>query len=514
MTPQQTIDLPARARITLVYDKRLGTWFNATWTKPTTFQFIMDGAIVDLTVSQRKNIWQAARHAGERIASEPDAPVDVLFVLAAMALLEEEPDQDVLMVAARFGQGDLNYQSDPRTVRLRDSEVRELVQSAISRRVNLEVPSNGWNIARALIMFGQELWKLKGDDARFYGGIDWTQDIAKFHVLMNGAGIVACTRKLQQSLPVPVSDRREALPDWLALAQGPEPIPPEIIPDGLGCDYKDNPLVKENTDRGFDLPYEQGMILHTMSKTLLETADRPFPRYIGRMLEIAIDYRLIGQLAPWGIAAFRVIPHRRGLWIAAVDREGRHAAVSWWSALSSSATVAPLTFPSALWVLVHAFACALWHDLCADSVEIAPPPGAETYGVPQKTSRKHPKHRQKSIVLPPARYARASWGSEEERELLAHYRSIDPGYRALPEGWEQRQHKPDFQRRQERAAKRAEDAGMEPPPPGYTFVKGTYRPSTQIATAETRKTNVRSRGLFNLALTLDHRVQRATPEEE
>lgn len=78
---------------------------------------------------------------------------------------------------------------------------------------------------------------------------------------------------------------------------------------------------------------------------------------------------------------------------------------------------------------------------------------------------------------------------------------LDSGYRRLPAGWEEHQHRPDFQRRRDEAITRARRYGWMDPREGYTYVRPfTWsRISVQAEPIQTlNEIKVRSCGLFML----------------
>lgn len=305
------------------------------------------------------------------------------------------------------------------------------------------------------------------------------------------------------SIPIAADgNAAEAIIDWLALAGGPGEPPAEILPDGLGANIEALGLDEVAVDRS--MPLDQAHDLQRLAAILLSRVERPMPRYIGRPLDVMLSPSLLPRLALWKISGVRVIPHPRGMWVAALSRDGVHIAAAWWAAQPESSERYPLTFPAAAWTLMHPIFAALWHDLCADAIVVHRRPhdsttnSAEAQPTTARPARRKPTKRH--ILLPPPRYV-GEWGSNEERAAIDRYVLVGHGYRRLPAGWEERESRRDFQQRQERAAERARSEGMDAPPPGFTYVS-SYERGVRSARTGQQPYVVRSRGLFTLMLGL------------
>lgn len=156
----------------------------------------------------------------------------------------------------------------------------------------------------------------------------------------------------------------------------------------------------------------------------------------------------------------------------------------------------------------------LWHDLCADVVQVAPEvredlsevAEAATERPPTRRSRGDRAPRRRSVTLPATQRAtqqatRATWADAADRAALAQARSMGNDYRRLPAGWQDRVGQRDFRRRQEEAAARAAAARRAAPPPGFTFVREFVRGAGTPALASEVPV-VRSRGLFAVLLAI------------
>jgi hypothetical protein len=191
-------------------------------------------------------------------------------------------------------------------------------------------------------------------------------------------------------------------------------------------------------------------------------------------------------------------------------------AAAWWEAAAEAGSRAPTSFPPAAWIYMHAVLAAVWHDLCADAIIIPPAPDLKTSLRTDEPSGRRLKthtapHR---ILLPPVRAQPAIWADAADRAALARATAGGHGYRRLPQDWQQRRDRPDFQHRQAAAAQRAIDHGYPPPPPGFTYVRPFMRglvhgePLRQLD-----QVTVRSRGLFTLLLGLQPLAADAVVDE-
>jgi hypothetical protein len=299
--------------------------------------------------------------------------------------------------------------------------------------------------------------------------------------------------------------------DFLSLAGGPEPIPLEIIPDGIGSAENSPRLAFTAPERDvshLSLSAEHAAALRQLATFLLADTDRPLPRYLNQTLDLSLPPDLLPRLAAFGVSGIVVVPRRSGLYAAVLNGVGEHLGSAWWEARPETADRFPLSFPSAAWALVHPVLAAFWYDLCADAVVIdqrlleRPRPPEDN----ARSFRAKVPSRMRRAILPPVRYRRAVWATDADRELIRQATLVGHGYRRLPTHWEDRAARLDFQRRQEAAQERARRHGYPEPPPGFTFVKaftrGLIAVPEQSPAAQRPEIKVRSRGLFTLMLGL------------
>ena len=370
----------------------------------------------------------------------------------------------------------------------------------------LRVAAGRWNAARSILLYGEELWKLRGDVAAWWGSSQISDDPqdARAALLLHFASIAL--QPTTSPIPIPFTDGQkagEAIIDYLAVAGGPDPIPGDIYTSGLGAIFpsQESFLGGGPTERSIE--WQQGVELSRLAVSLLHGVDRPAPRYVGQALTVALPPDLLPRLGAFGVVSIRVYPRSNGMYVAVLDRENQTLAAAWWHASAKSGERNPNTFSPACWLLVHVICSALWHDLCADAVEISAPlsiprsQGANT----ARPAKERPERTSRLAILPPPRYRRATWGEGEDAERIrqvAHYKSGD--YRRLPPGYEEREADRGFQARQREAAARAEGFGFPAPPPGYTFVKPHVRGAGDEEAKESPAVRIRSRGLFSLML--------------
>lgn len=361
----------------------------------------------------------------------------------------------------------------------------------------LQLPDEPWGLAYVLCGLGKKLWKLSGDDAAWWSSFPINEEPFNDFMRLLSAISACMTHTADTSIPFSGNAyKNEAFMDWLTLAAGPEAPPASILPQGLGHPVMEYEKL-QNDDAS--LTWEQAMSLHELAMSLLKRVIRP-PRYIGRMLDIPLRGRFTTSLAFWDIEAVCVVPHAEGMWVALRNSEGGHFAAAWWSARPESSERAPLTFPPALWLLMHPIFAAIWHDLCADSIVVQRPPDlmvTRAVGGTKPKTAKRPK--QQRVTLPAVRYV-GTWGGDEELAAIAYYTSVGHFYRRLPSGWEDRATDKRFLVRQEEASRRAEAAGRPSPPLGFTFVGEFIKGVRGQAPEQQKPPIVKCQALFSLNL--------------
>jgi hypothetical protein len=480
---------------------------------PTRYLFAQGGQILTVNLQHSSQLVDACRQVGALIASRVELALLLLLAhTATSGSLPDGYDADTYeRVIARQILKIVKVSYDEQPASRKEIE-RWINDSLAVGSEAFQVPDEPWSLALVLCGIGRKLWTLRGAAAEWWGGNPITNEpgsIGQFLMLA-----LSSTMLHTAKLPIPFSEnlvKNEALLDWLAIAAAPDDPPLDIIPAGLGANIESE--FTRSVAPG--LPWDQAKALRELATILLTRAARPTPRYIGKSLDITLTPDIVSRLAAWSIVGLRVVPHPRGLWFAVLDKNGDHIAAAWWWARTESFQRHPLTFPPAAWVLLHPILAALWHDLCADSIEVQRRPNpvgrSGSSGSPKKKSGLR-----RWLSLPPPRYV-GQWGSPEEVNAISHYVLVGRGYRRLPRGWEGREGHKDFQKRQEAAAERAQREGFAPPPPGYTYVSAHQRGVRGSARDETQPQPVyvvKSQGLFTLRLGLENTQSLERAEEK
>lgn len=462
--------------------------------------------------------------ATQAVESIADLPRQLLFLLAYTAITREEPSEhfyyllDKLCAHIETRFPNWNTPAPSQT----DTMLRNWAVASLTGEQGLLPLSGPWNIIRAHIYLGQMAWQLPPGTQRWWASYETPHTQEQFDAALDhlmGAGVICGLASL--FIPAKVRDqylkrtpnllnqRPETLALWsdvLALELGPAPPPADLIPEGIGFHYRTpfEAWTYSRTTEALTLP--DAALLETAS-VLLHTVDRPVPRYLGQLIDVAVPADLLRALATWQISKIRVQPQAGGLWVAFWTNNPypRVMAATWWGATATSARHTPITLPSSAWVMTHLVLAALWYDLCADAITLTTPgPTIAPSTRPQQAARRARKRRT-TVTLPPIRHiAQAQWAEAADRQLLQKACAVGHGYRRLPPDWQNRSTKPATRRCRSAACTRAAAYQCPPPPPGFTFVKpylrGADLPTTPPGVDSAPR--VRARGLFTLLLTL------------
>ena len=304
----------------------------------------------------------------------------------------------------------------------------------------------------------------------------------------------------------------------MALVAGPHQVQRALRPGGLG-EYCGSVLETHADPRTLALTVAHTQALKTVTQALLLSRERPYPRYLGRLLDVQLPLRLLPLLRRWGIERLLVQVEATGLQATVLNRAGGCIGASWWEASRSAYQRCPMNFPAAAWLLLHAILAAFWWDACANVIEVGPKPPTMTDGTAEvKRGRNKKKKRTPRLYLPPVRVVpleKASWSDSGDQERIQRAAQTAHWYRLLPAGWEERAAKADFQRRRALAIERARSALQPDPPPGFTFVhRLTEEERLALATGKPA-TPVLARGLLALSLVLQEQaIEFATDEKE
>lgn len=109
---------------------------------------------------------------------------------------------------------------------------------------------------------------------------------------------------------------------------------------------------------------------------------------------------------------------------------------------------------------------------------------------------------------------RAAWTNDRDQDAIHRTTLTAHWYRLLPPGWEQREKRPDFQRRRALAIERAREALQPDPLPGFTFVHRLTEEERLARVAGEKPPIVQARGLLALSLILQEQALTFSADEE
>lgn len=472
----------------------------AVWTKPRELTICAARSVLRLTLPD----YRPRQHAPIILAemarqNDYGLPMSVLILIAVMERTGRLPGP----LAAATANKILANPALPDGPPLPLSQLRELVADPFSN-VPEDPPAGRWNQARIMLLLGERYWRLSREEATKAGTTPLALEQEQYEQRMEMAIVAGIA--LQEGLAGPPAGwlhpdphPADAWLDYAALRCGPDGVPAALLDIGR----RGSSLIETSDESGErSLSADQADRLLLQARHLLADVDRPYPRHIGQALDVRVLRATLPQLAAWEIATLRVVPHPEGLWVACLDADGEIAARAWWAASPEAGERAPVTIPPACWVLLHTVLAALWHDLCADAIEIE-----ISSSRPHRQPQRERERKQSAVIqLPPTRYYRAHWMEPVSDQTLEEIRRGGNCYRRLPDEWEERRARPDFIQRQRQAAERAERHGAPPPPPGYTYVRPWISgPDAEYDDARPSRAprRVISRGLLSLILTLD-----------
>lgn len=499
----------------------------AYWLNERAVRILMGEHALLLTLRKRSLLASAAAYAGRELTPldplvSPFALHLVLAFIAAKHALPTRKQLELMSALAREG-GAAIPRAGPV---LPGQQVRAIVRDGFAAmRESIPLPSGLWNTARGLVAMGEMAWQLQGEQAAHWGSYpsDTTPSQPTWLQRMQLAALAGLTATPDVLQHLPLSPAAAATPeevwvDYVSLAAGPGRPLTHLRPLGLGA-FGQSPIENNADLRRLALSVEHGKALAEVAASLLQSVERPVPRYAGRVLSLDIPRHLLPQLEPWLIDTFLVQVEATGMYISVRDKSGRSMAAAWWRAATTSTERVPLSFTPASWVLLSPICASIWRDLCAEAITVHKPDldtsgsGAAERSTPPKP-RPEGKRKQSKIYLPPVRVERVEqvqWGSASDREAIRNAVTGWSGYRRLPTGWQDRRERADFQRRQQLAAQRAAFYGHPAPPTGFTYVQPPHMGQVTALSSETIP-QVRAKGLFSLVLGLQSNA--ITPLEE
>jgi hypothetical protein len=511
--------------------------FGGRWEGKHRFRLFANRHVLTLSLRHPEQIFESAALAGAALqAQSPDSQFALALLLAFISVKRDLPEKDdAVRISEICAFLAAPAARDPRV--LDDEDIRALARQSFVLRESEDLPpapAGVWNAARYLLCCGEQAWQLRGEQARFWGSFPaWDAPGSEAERIRQQRGLLAkvaalgLTRQQRAALPLPVAPAAVlefAWWDWIALAAGPTSPQRTLRPGwGLG-EFRGSKLEASLNPYYLALSVEHSRSLETLARTLLVKPERPYPRYIGRVLALGLPLRLLPRLRGWGIDRLLVQVEAHGLYLSTLDRAGGCIGAAWWEPDPTPHVRVPSCFPAAAWMVLHAVCAALWRDLCANAIVVGPRPSPLTSGAPtgdrgggKKRRKKRPGGR---ISLPPVRSAparaeEATWAEGDDQERIERTARTANWYRLLPGGWEQREAKPDFQRRRAQAIARARAALQPDPPPGFTFVHRLTEEERLARLPDESPPIVRARGLLALSLVLQEQaIEFATREEE
>lgn len=285
----------------------------------------------------------------------------------------------------------------------------------------------------------------------------------------------------------------------LACANGPTPIPAQMLKDSA---IQSESLLARITDGRTALIPDMNQATFIAARAIatpLLTTDNPQPRHMGRAMTVLVDSEVMPQLHYFEVASLEVVPERGGLWVLVRDAQDLVIGGFWWMAHADQILYCPTTMMAQAWIFLHATLAALWHDLCANAeiVTLARPTKRGRSGIPKQRPLMSA-----SVYAPARKYEyvvhEATWADEHEYRTIREAQRCAHFYRLLPEGWQERSARPDFQQRRRNAEERAAANGHPSPPEGFTYVSPHLRGGHGELPAQ--RTILRAQGLYQLAL--------------
>jgi hypothetical protein len=318
-----------------------------------------------LTLRDRRQAYASAAMAGAALEQHACAvPVALYLLLAYVARTQTLPEMGVterILAVASF------LDPQPATLQLTEAEIRERAALALGQHENeflLPEVEGSWNLARFLLRCGELAWQLCGERAWFWGsypmGVTWEQsDQAKsMRGWFSKLAAIMFSPKMGRYLSMPLC----ACPvlefawwDQMALSTG-RGRPDCALRPGGGLGEYHGSVFEANPDPyylGLTLAHAQA--LQAVASALLCERERPYPRYMGRVLEVRLPLQLFPRLQKWGIERLLVQVEATGLYISVLDEHGSCIGASWWEASSLSDERCPMNFPEQ---------CGLCSTLC------------------------------------------------------------------------------------------------------------------------------------------------------
>ncbi len=501
--------------------------FGVRWQGATSLAFFAGPFVLTLRLHTRQQVFESAALAGPAIERcSAAAPFALCLFLAYVAHKRDLPDRDN---ARRISEVAIFANPGPGVRPMTDEELRQNAAQAFkphgSEFLQLAPPGK-WNLARFLLHCGDRSWELQGQEAWFWGsfptgqGVEQEEELKLQRAILSKLAALTFTPKTrsQLSIPLAASPHLEfAWWDWMALLAGPHKPLRALRLGGLG-EFRGSVLETNVDPYNLALSVEHTRALKTVAYTLLLERERPYPRYLGRLLDVHLPLRLLPLVRRWGIERLLVQVEATGFYASVLDRVGGCIGAAWWEASHSTQERCPMNFPAAAWLLLHAILAAFWKDACSNVIEVGSKPSTMIRStVEAKPARKKKKKRQGRLYLPPIRAVpleTITWAGRGDQERIERAVQTAHWYRLLPAGWEGRAGQADFQRRRALAIERARSALQPDPLPGFTFV---HRPTEEerLAQAEGKPaTPVLARGLLALSLVLQEEAIGIVFEEE
>ena len=490
--------------------------------------FFADRCELTLRLAASHQAFESAAQAGSAIERlYPAAPFALYLLLAFVAYRRDLPDRED---ARRISEVAAFVKAQPTAGEISDEELRQHAPLAFDPGGGefIELfPAGRWNLARFLLHCGEHAWRLRGQQAWFWGSfptgvtLEYEEEAKLQRGILAKQAALVLSPMVRGQLSIPLADPLQpefAWWDWMVLVAGPHTPQRAMRPGGLG-EFHGSVLETNLDPYKLALSVEHALALKTVAATLLLERERPYPRYIGRLLDVRLPLRLLPLLRSYGIERLLVVVEATGLYASVLDKAEGCIGAAWWEAAPAAEGRCPMNFPAAAWTLLYAVLAAFWKDACANVIVVGPRPPTTTGGAAEaKQAHKRKKKRKRRLYLPPVRTLPAepaSWSDRDDQEHIQRAAQTAHWYRLLPVGWPERAAKADFQRRRALAIQRARSALQPDPPPGFTFVHRLTEEERLGQAAGKPATTVVARGLLALSLVLQEQaIEFATDEEE
>lgn len=280
-----------------------------------------DGLRLRLALPRRDQLAATAIAAGSKLADT--LPASIVLFLAVMAVSGDLPNANTIALLHYSAPQMLPPHVERRAENATLGEIRSFVREAITAGPQqhnvdtaLRVPAGRWNVARAILLYGEELWRVRGTTAAWWGSSIINENPAAQGAILLHLATTAM-EPVTSPIPVPLAAGRpgEAIIDYLAVAGGPDPIPADLYDRGMGATLPAvDALFFGNASEERAIGWQQATELSRLAISILRNIDRPAPRYVGQSLTVALPPDLLPKLGAFGVVGMRVYPRATGMY--------------------------------------------------------------------------------------------------------------------------------------------------------------------------------------------------------